>query len=203
VADTDQRSDRDALVRRVTGDLREAGRRPYLIGIGGSGPIGAAGQVLAGLEAIGQARAAGVEPAAIVLPSATGGSHAGLLMGARLAGSNARIVGVAVAAPADELREAITSLLAGLEPLTGTTADPAEIELSDAERGPGYGQRTSDAEAAAQLLAQTEGILVDPVYTAKALAGVAARVSDGRLRGPVIFWHAGGTPALFEVLPGD
>ena len=61
------------------------------------------------------------------------------------------------------------------------TVDPAEIELSDDERGPGYGIRTADADAAAELLARTEGIFVDPVYTAKALAGLAARVRDGRL----------------------
>jgi 1-aminocyclopropane-1-carboxylate deaminase/D-cysteine desulfhydrase-like pyridoxal-dependent ACC family enzyme len=203
VATTDQRSDREALVQRVILELREAGKRPYLIGVGGSGPIGAAGQVLAGMEAIGQARAAGVEPAAIVLPSATGGTHAGMLAGARLAGSAARVVGIAVAFRADELRPAIEDLLGGLEPLTGVTVDRAEIELSDDERGTGYGIRTADADAAAQVLARTEGIFVDPVYTAKALAGLAARARDGRLRGPVIFWHAGGTPALFEVLPGD
>jgi 1-aminocyclopropane-1-carboxylate deaminase/D-cysteine desulfhydrase-like pyridoxal-dependent ACC family enzyme len=201
VATTDQRTEREAIVQGVVRDLRSKGRRPYLVGVGGSGPIGAAGQVLAGIETVAQARAAGFEPGAIVLPSATGGSHAGLAMGARLARSDARIVGIAVAAPSDELRPAIADLLAGLEPLTGIAVNPAEIELSDEERGPGYGVRTADADAAARLLARTEGILVDPVYTAKALAGLAARARDGRLRGPVLFWHAGGTPALFEDLP--
>jgi 1-aminocyclopropane-1-carboxylate deaminase/D-cysteine desulfhydrase-like pyridoxal-dependent ACC family enzyme len=201
VADTDDRAVRQALVQRVMADLREAGKRPYLIGIGGSGPIGAAGQVLAAMEAIGQARAAGIVPAAIVLPSATGGTHAGVLVGARLVGSPARVVGIAVASPSDELRPAIEDLLAGLEPLAGLDVEPGEIELSDDERGPGYGIRTADADAAAQLLARTEGIFVDPVYTAKALAGLAARARDGTLDGPAIFWHAGGTPALFETLP--
>jgi D-cysteine desulfhydrase len=111
------------------------------------------------------------------------------------------VIGIAVAAPAVELRPAIEELLKGLEPLTGVTVDPAEIELSDDQRGPGYGIRTADADDAATLLARTEAIFVDPVYTAKALAGLAARARDGRLRGPVIFWHAGGTPALFETLP--
>ena len=201
VAATDQRTEREALVGRVTEELRRAGRRPFVVGVGGSGPVGAAGQVLAGLEAIGQATAAGFEPTSIVLPSATGGTHAGLVVGARLAGSGARVIGVAVAAPSDELRPAIMELLEGLAPLTGVTIDPAEIELSDDERGPGYGVRTAEADAAARLLAGTEGILVDPVYTAKALAGLVARARDGRLNGPVVFWHAGGTPALFEDLP--
>jgi 1-aminocyclopropane-1-carboxylate deaminase/D-cysteine desulfhydrase-like pyridoxal-dependent ACC family enzyme len=202
VATTDQRTEREALVQRVELDLRRAGRRPFVVGVGGSGPVGAAGQVLAALEAIAQARAAGFEPAAIVLPSATGGTHAGLAVGLRLASCDARVVGVAVAAPSDELRPLIGDLLAALEPLTAATFDPAEIELSDDERGSGYGVRTPEADAAARLLARTEGIFVDPIYTAKALAGLAARVRAGRLRGPLIFWHAGGTPALFETLPG-
>ncbi|HEX5014506.1 MAG TPA: pyridoxal-phosphate dependent enzyme [Candidatus Limnocylindrales bacterium] len=201
VAATDQRADREALVQRVTTDLRRAGRRPHVIGVGGSGAIGAAGQVLAGLELFDQAVATAVEPVAIVLPSATGGTHAGLLAAARLAGSDARVIGIAVAAPSAELAPKIAGLLADLTPLTGTEIDPAGIELSDAERGAGYGTRTADADAAAGLLARTEGIFVDPVYTAKALAGLVSRARDGGLRGPVVFWHAGGTPALFEDLP--
>jgi 1-aminocyclopropane-1-carboxylate deaminase/D-cysteine desulfhydrase-like pyridoxal-dependent ACC family enzyme len=202
VAATDAREDRQALVERVAGELRAAGKRPCVVGVGGTGPVGAAGQVLAGLEVIGQARAAGIEPATIVLPSATGGTHAGLLVGARLAGSAARVVGIAVAAPSDELRPTVAQLLAGLEPFAGLAVASAEIVLSDDERGPGYGVRTADGDTAAQLLARIEGILVDPIYTAKALAGLVARVRDGRVRGPVVFWHAGGTPALFEDLDG-
>jgi 1-aminocyclopropane-1-carboxylate deaminase/D-cysteine desulfhydrase-like pyridoxal-dependent ACC family enzyme len=200
VATTDQRTEREAIVERVALQLRRAGKRPFVVGVGGSGPVGAAGQVLAALEAIGQARSAGMEPAAFVLPSATGGTHAGLVVGSRLASSDARVVGVAVASPADELRPAIEAMLVGLEPLTGVTIDPAEIELSDDERGPGYGVRTAEADAATRLLARTEGIFVDPIYTAKAMAGLAARAREGRLRGPIVFWHAGGTPALFETL---
>jgi 1-aminocyclopropane-1-carboxylate deaminase/D-cysteine desulfhydrase-like pyridoxal-dependent ACC family enzyme len=80
--------------------------------------------------------------------------------------------------------------------------DPAEIELTDAQRGPGYGVATPAAREATELLARTEGILVDPIYTAKALAELIARVRDGRLQATVVFWHAGGTPGLFETLPG-
>ncbi len=185
VATSNDRAERAALVDRVVADLRGAGRRPFVVAVGGTGPVGAAGQVLAALEAMGQARAAGIEPASIVLPSATGGTHAGLLVGSGLAGSAARVVGIAVAAPSAELRPTIAALLAGLEPLAGVPAYPGEIELSDAERGPAYGTRTREADDAAALLAQTEGILVDPVYTAKALAGLVARVRDGRRPGPV------------------
>jgi 1-aminocyclopropane-1-carboxylate deaminase/D-cysteine desulfhydrase-like pyridoxal-dependent ACC family enzyme len=203
VAATDNRDDRRTLVEDITDDLSKAGKRPYVIDVGGTGPVGAAGHVLAGGEMIGQARTLDLRPSAVLLPSATGGTQAGLLAGLRYAGSDSPVVGVAVAAPSHELRPVITKLLADLERLAGVSVDPSQIELSDEERGPGYGVRTAQAEDAARLLARTEGILVDPIYTAKALAGLVARARDGRLTGPVVFWHAGGTPALFESLPGD
>jgi 1-aminocyclopropane-1-carboxylate deaminase/D-cysteine desulfhydrase-like pyridoxal-dependent ACC family enzyme len=201
VAHTDARDDRAALLERVVADLRGAGRKPFVVAVGGTGPIGAAGQVLAGIEMARQAKAAGVSPSMVVLPSATGGTQAGVLAGLRLAGSDARVLGIAVAAPADELRPTVAGLLEGLAPLTGLRVDHAEIELTDAQLGAGYGVSTPAAVAATELLARTEGILVDPIYTAKALAEVVARVRDGRLEGTVVFWHAGGTPALFEALP--
>jgi 1-aminocyclopropane-1-carboxylate deaminase/D-cysteine desulfhydrase-like pyridoxal-dependent ACC family enzyme len=203
VAATNARDDREALLERVVADLRGAGRKPFVVAVGGSGPIGAAGQVLAGIEMARQAKAAGVSPSTVMLPSATGGTQAGVLAGLRLGGSTAGVVGVAVAAPADELRPTVVDLLDGLTPLTGLAVDPASIELTDAQRGGGYGVSTPAAVAATELLARTEGILVDPIYTAKALAEVIARIRDGRVEGTVVFWHAGGTPALFEVLPGQ
>jgi 1-aminocyclopropane-1-carboxylate deaminase/D-cysteine desulfhydrase-like pyridoxal-dependent ACC family enzyme len=202
VAATDVRADREALVAWVAEDLRAAGRRPFVVAVGGSGPTGAAGQVLAGIEAALQAISAAISPSLVVLPSATGGTQAGVLTGLRFAGFAARVVGVAVAAPANELRPNVAGLLEGLAPLVGLQVDPAEIDLTDDQRGPGYGVATVAAQQATELLARTEGILVDPIYTAKALAELIARVRDGRLEGTVVFWHAGGTPALFETLPG-
>jgi D-cysteine desulfhydrase len=202
VAATDARADREALVATVVSYLRGAGRKPYLVPVGGSGPIGAAGQVLAGIEIAGQAEAAGLEPSAVVVPSATGGTQAGLLVGLRLARSNVAVVGVAAATPADELRPTIATMLQGLASIAGVEVDPEEIELTEDQLGPGYGVETPPAREAMELLARTEGILVDPIYTAKALAELVARVRDGRLTGTVVFWHAGGTPGLFETLPG-
>ena len=201
VAATDARSEREELLGRVVAELRESGGRPYVIGVGGGGSIGAAGQVLAGIELAGQARAAGRSPSTIVLPSATGGTQAGILAGLRVAGSDASVVGVAVAGPADELRPSIAALLEGLAPVAGLRVDEGEIVLTDDQRGLAYGVPTAAGTAASELLARTEGIFVDPIYTAKALAELIARVRDGRLSGTVVFWHAGGTPGLFEVLP--
>jgi len=201
VTATDDRADRAATVDRVAEDVRAAGGRPFVVDVGGTGPVGAAGQVLAGLEVADQLAAVGIGDATVVLPSATGGTHAGLLTGLALAAPPARpVVGIAVAAPAAELRPTILALLDGLAPLTGATVDAEAVLLEDDQLGDGYGRRTPAAEEATRLLARTEGILVDPIYTAKALAGLIAGVRDGRLQGPVVFWHAGGGPGLFEAI---
>ena len=201
---TDARAERAALVDALAIAARAEGRRPFVIGVGGTGPIGAAGQVLAGLEVADQLTEAGVASATIVLPSATGGTHAGVLTGLALAGPPPHVaLGLAVAGPASELRPTIAAILDGLAPLAGGRVAPDAVVLEDDQLGAGYGRRTVAADEAAALLATTEGILVDPIYTAKALAGLVARVRDGRLSGPVVFWHAGGAPGIFERLPGD
>ena len=201
VAATDARADREALVDEVLASLRAEGRRPYVVPIGGSGAIGAAGQVLGGLELAAQARALGMEPGAVVLPSATGGTQAGILVGLRLGGVASRVIGIAVASPPAELVPVIAQLLRELRPLAGLGVDGAEIDLDGEFRGPAYGVPTPAAAEAAELLARTEGILVDPIYTAKALAGLVAGIRSGQLTGSSVFWHAGGTPGLFEIPP--
>jgi 1-aminocyclopropane-1-carboxylate deaminase/D-cysteine desulfhydrase-like pyridoxal-dependent ACC family enzyme len=201
VAATDDRADREALVNEVLAMLQAEGRRPYVVPVGGSGAIGAAGQVLGGLELVAQARALGMEPRAVVLPSATGGTQAGILVGLRLGGLASRVIGVAVASPPAELVPVVAQLLEALRPLAGLGVDVAEIDLDGSFVGPAYGVPTPAAAEAAELLARTEGILVDPIYTAKALAGLVVGVRSGRLSGSIVFWHAGGTPGLFEMPP--
>ena len=203
-ARTADRSERDAIVERVVGELHAAGRQPYLVPVGGGGPIGAMGQLLAAGELMTQAGARGMAIESIVLPSATGVTQAGLLAGLRAGGSAATVVGVAVAHPPEEVRPTIVDLLAELGETTGVPVDPAQIELDGGELGSGYGFVTEPAGEATRLLARAEGILVDPIYTAKALAGLIRRVREGRADGrAVVFWHAGGLPGLFEPLEGQ
>jgi 1-aminocyclopropane-1-carboxylate deaminase/D-cysteine desulfhydrase-like pyridoxal-dependent ACC family enzyme len=201
VAATDARADREALVDEVLATLWAEGRRPCVVPVGGTGAIGAAGQVLGGLELAAQARALGMEPRAVVVPSATGGTQAGILVGLRLGGLASRVIGIAVASPPAELLPVIAQLLVDLRPLAGLGVDEAEIDLNGDFRGPAYGVPTPAAAEAAELLARTEGILVDPIYTAKALAGLVAGIRSGQLTGSIVFWHAGGTPGLFEMPP--
>jgi 1-aminocyclopropane-1-carboxylate deaminase/D-cysteine desulfhydrase-like pyridoxal-dependent ACC family enzyme len=197
----EDRAERAALMDQVAADVRDAGGRPYTIAIGGSGAIGAAGQVLAGLELAEQLDDRGIRAATVVVPSATGGTQAGLLAGLALGDiAGRRVLGITVGAPARELRLTIAGLLDRLEPLAGVRPPDGAIELADDQLGPGYGRPAPAADEAARLIGRTEGILVDPIYTAKALSGLVARVRDGRLTGPVVFWHAGGTPGLFERL---
>jgi 1-aminocyclopropane-1-carboxylate deaminase/D-cysteine desulfhydrase-like pyridoxal-dependent ACC family enzyme len=199
---TADRAEREATVDRIAAELRAAGRRPHVIEVGGSGMPGVAGQVLAARELLSQVASGDARPPdVIVLPSATGGTQAGLLAGLRQAGSTTEIVGILVARPEGELRPAIGRTLAQLAPVTGVTVPVTEIVLDAGQLGGGYGVRSAAADDATRLLARTEGILVDPIYTAKALAGLIDGVRSGRWDGGrVVFWHAGGTPGLFEPL---
>jgi 1-aminocyclopropane-1-carboxylate deaminase/D-cysteine desulfhydrase-like pyridoxal-dependent ACC family enzyme len=200
-AATDDRAERSALLDGVVADLRAAGRRPYLIALGGSGIVGAIGQVLAGLELVADTEEQGFVPDDLVVPSATGGTQAGILVGLRTAGAPTVVHGIAVTSPGD-LRPSIGAVISGLGPLPGRAAvEDTAIVLDGTQLCEGYGRPTSAADEAARLLARTEGILVDPIYTAKALAGLVAMARSASLDGRcVVFWHAGGTPGLFEPL---
>jgi 1-aminocyclopropane-1-carboxylate deaminase/D-cysteine desulfhydrase-like pyridoxal-dependent ACC family enzyme len=203
-AATSDRGEREALVERVVGELGAEGRRPYVIGVGGGTIAGLVGQVLAAHELIEGARIAGIEFETVVLPSATGGTQAGLLAGLASAGGDARVVGVAVSLPPAELRNRIEGMLGELWRVVRLgPAKPDQIHLIEDQLGPGYGSPTRAAQEAASLLARTEGILVDPIYTAKALAGLIAVVRSGEQDGRiVVFWHSGGGPGILEPLDG-
>jgi 1-aminocyclopropane-1-carboxylate deaminase/D-cysteine desulfhydrase-like pyridoxal-dependent ACC family enzyme len=202
VTATESREDRATTVDLIMAELRAAGHRPYLVPTGGSGPVGVVGSILAGLELADQAAAQALHPDVVVLPTATGGTQAGLLVGLARAGLRARVVGVAVAHPPEELIDPVATLLAvGTELVGIDRALVGPVEIVGDQLGEAYGRPTAASEKAARLLARSEGILVDPVYTAKALAGLVAMARTDELEGrTVVFWHAGGTPGLFEQL---
>ena len=207
VTSTD-RADRDARVEAVAAELAAAGRRVEVIPVGGSGAIGAWGQVLGAVEVVEQAAGLGFVPDAIVLPSASGGTQAGLTVGTSLAaletpaeGAPIRVLGVVVARPESELRQIVERIVGELAVMAGIAAPLDRIELEPAHIGGGYGLPTAAADEATHLLARTEGVLVDPVYTAKGAAGLIAGVRAGAFDGRrVVFWHGGGLPSLFEPL---
>ncbi|MEO5703763.1 MAG: pyridoxal-phosphate dependent enzyme [Candidatus Limnocylindrales bacterium] len=203
---TDDRAERETIVEQIAADARAAGRAVHVIPVGGSDATGAWGQVLGALEVADQASGLGFNPDVIVLPSATGGTQAGLIVGAAIVAERegavpARVLGVAVAHPEAQLRPHVEALTTELAGMAGLTPLRHEVEILSTQLGTGYGIPSPASEEAARLLARSEGLLVDPVYTAKGLAGVIEIVRAGQLDGQrAIFWHGGGLPALFESL---
>lgn len=199
-AETDDRAERDELVTRVAAQLRDQGRRVEVIPVGGSTATGAWGQVLAALELADQARREHAAPDVLVLATATGGTQAGLVVGTSLGFSQPpRVLGVVANQGAEELRATVESKVRELAAMAGIEPPLERIELDDRQLGEGYSVPTAASQAAAQLLARIEGILVDPIYTAKALAGLIDLVRSGEIDGRrVVFWHGGGLPSLFE-----
>lgn len=176
------------------------GRLPYLLPAGGSSPVGALGYVEAALEIAAQVEDSSLpEPAHAVVPVGTGGTAAGLALGFQLAGMRTRVVGVVVN---DQLRldppviARLARRTAKLLERRGAQLGPLQIEpemldLTSDQIGPGYGHRTEAAARAAALVTE-EGLALDPVYTAKAMAGLLALREKGRLGEPVLFIHTDG-----------
>ena len=206
-AATDDRAEREALVEGVVARASAAGRTVQVLPVGGSEAAGAWGQVLAALEVADQADALGFAPDVIVAPTATGGTHAGLIVGSAIRAVETgapptRVVGVVVSRSESELRQIIDRLVGELANLAGIEPPDDRVELDASQLGGGYGEPTEASNEAAQLLARTEGILVDPIYTAKALAGLIRSTRQGEFDGRrAVFWHGGGLPALFEAPP--
>ncbi len=188
------RKEREAMVADVAARVRAGGGRPYVIGVGGTGAIGAYGHLLAARELLDQASTISLGIDRVLLATATGGTQAGLLAGLP---PTVAVTGMVVARSTDELRPVIARTAADL----GRAVDPDAIDLDERHIGAGYGRPTAAARTAGDLLARTEAILVDPIYTAKALAGLIAGVRSGAWDGErIVFWHAGGLPGLFEPL---
>lgn len=190
------RDGRAPEMARLAGELRAAGRRPMEIPLGASTPLGALGFV----HAVSELKTA---PAVIVHATSSGGTQAGLLAGLALFGfAGTRVVGVSADDPAAEIAATVRGIVAGIEVDLGAPACSLqrEILVDDRFTGPGYGVPSAESEEALRLLARTEGIVLDPVYTAKAFAGLLGLLRDGGLEGEsdVLFWHTGGQLALFS-----
>lgn len=190
---------RQPTMDAVAEDLRARGRRPFVIPLGASTPTGAAG-FARGIEEL---LTAGLQPTAIVHSTSSGGTQAGMIAGTALLGLTTRVVGISADDPADAMQDTIGGLLEGMAQMIGASpralgADRA-IEVDDTQVGGGYGVPTTESVEAMELVARTEGIVLDPVYTAKAMAGLLARVREGEFSSTdrVLFWHTGGQAGFF------
>jgi L-cysteate sulfo-lyase len=179
--------------------LRGEGRRPYAIPVGGSNAVGALGYVECARELSAQAHKMGLGIDAVVHASASHGTQAGLAVGLAVAEGEARLLGVGVSGSSQKARANIEHIAAATCERLHSPPRFAEIEVDDRFVGEGYGIPTQEGLAAIRLLARLEGLLLDPVYTGKAMAGLVAMIREGRF-GPddnVVFLHTGGWPALF------
>jgi 1-aminocyclopropane-1-carboxylate deaminase/D-cysteine desulfhydrase-like pyridoxal-dependent ACC family enzyme len=190
--------ERDNTLRETFDNAWEAGRRPYLIPYGGSNPTGASAYVFAMQELLAQ----GHQPDWVVFASSSGGTQAGLVAGARLFGFRGKVLGISVDETEADLTDHVATLASETADFLGekTRFTPREILVDDGYIGAGYGIMADPEIEAIHLFARLEGLLLDPVYTGRAAAGMIDLIRRGFFKADdtVLFWHTGGTPALFS-----
>ena len=193
-------ADRNAAADAVGAELAAAGKRVYVVPVGGSNGLGVIAYARAAFEIAEQAEAAGFTPAAVVCASGSGGTQAGLVLGAAALDRPFAVHGVSVRTAADPQRATVARLATAGAELVAMDAFSADaIVVHDRYVGAGYGALTDASREAIHLAARTEGILTDPVYTGKALGGLIgeARAGSWTREDNVVFVHTGGAPALF------
>jgi len=191
-----ERSSVDDGIERVAAELRAAGHRPYVVPRGGASPLGALGYVRATAELAAQWAE---PPGTVWVATGSGGMHAGLAAGAAVSGAQYAVVGVTVSRPADECRRRVADLAAAAAGLVGARVRP-DVVVRDGWLGPGYGVPSAAGERAARLVARTEGVFLDPVFGAKAMAALIAE--RAAVTGPVVFVVGGGAGTLFAARGG-
>ncbi len=197
---------RAAAMADLDAELRAAGERPYLIPTGGSVPLGALGYVAMVEELQDQLLAAREAPSRLFFASGSAGTHAGLAVGARAFAAPFRLQAISDGDPRAELASRAARLAAATADLLGfsTVFAASEMDVDDRFVGLGYGIRTEAGLEAIRLLARTEAVFLDPVYTGKAMAGLIDHARRALLGADdtVVFVHTGGLPALFAFKDG-
>jgi L-cysteate sulfo-lyase len=194
-------TDMDAAMAARADELRSQGRRPYVIPGGGSNPVGALGYVTAALELCEQANVAGLDIDLLVTATGSTGTQAGLLAGLEGCRSGIPVLGICVRSPRPVQEEKVHALAQRTADLLGTPGTVARdrVVANDDYVGGGYGVPTDGMMEALELVARTEGIVLDPVYSGKAMAGLIDLVRRGHFapEDNVVFLHTGGAVGLF------
>jgi D-cysteine desulfhydrase len=195
-------SDRASVERHIdviAARLRAQGRNPYLVGRGGATGVGALGYVAATLELVSQTREQNLTPRQIWVATGSCGTQAGLVAGQAWQRPGWEVHGVSVSRPVAECVQRVWDIgaqaCALLEVAAWDSPPIVHPDAGDAE----YGKRSAAADTAAELVARTEGVFLDPVFAAKGMAGLLAAAAAGQVCGPVIFLVTGGAPTLFSV----
>lgn len=193
--------DMDTALATLGDDLAAGGRTVYQVPVGGSNALGSLGYVDCAWEMASQFRDADLHPSAIVHASGSAGTQAGLLVGLALAGLEIEVIGMCVSRDGDSQQIKVSELVDDVCALIGRSdlAEVIDVRCDGAYVGPGYGIETSGMFDAIKRVARTEGVFLDPVYTGKAMSGLIDYANTGKLegRGPIVFLHTGGAPALF------
>jgi D-cysteine desulfhydrase family pyridoxal phosphate-dependent enzyme len=191
------RAYRDQVLQETYDKAVGAGKRPYLVTYGGSSPTGALGYVFAMKEFIEQ----NVNVDWIVFGTSSGGTHAGLVLGQRLFGYKGKVLGISIDEPEEWLKTRVSTLASDASEKLGERINfmPEDVLANEEYCKAGYGVLTNAEREAVKLFAKTEGLLLDPVYTGRAAAGMIDLIHKGffKKEETVLFWHTGGQPALF------
>lgn len=190
----------DARLAEIAAQLRGQGARPYIIPLGPDhDPLGALGYIDAAVELLGQLEQQSQGVDHLIVTSGSGSTHAGLLFGLRALGSAIHVMGVCPRRSAEAQAERIAMHIEKLGRMLDFDAgvSASDIQLTDVSMRPGYGRLNDATLEALKLTARCEGLFLDPVYTAKAMAALLHLVRGGEVSGDVLFWHTGGEPALF------
>lgn len=194
-------SDMMGALNQLADELRAQGRKPYVIPGGGSNPLGALGYVSCAQEILQQSFEMGVNFDHIVCPSGSTGTHAGIMAGILGNNANIPVTGISVNRKKDIQTDAVFSLTQRTMEMLECENKPekGKVVVFDDYVGPGYSLPTQSMVDAVQLLARTEAILMDPVYTGKTMAGFLDLIKKGYFDGceNVLFLHTGGYPALY------
>ena len=197
-------ADPESELRELAEYLRASGKSPYVISFGGSSAIGALGYARAAGELLEQFDQQSLDVDLIIHASGSGGTQAGLLAGLRARGSSIPVLGVSIVEDAIALADKVSELARQVAPLMGssTTIPDAEIQLTGDYVGDGYGVPTPECLDAINRVASSDGILLDPVYTGKAMAALIDLIQQGKCspKQTVVFLHTGGVPALFSYI---
>jgi D-cysteine desulfhydrase len=190
--------DREQVADEVVASETATGRRPYLIPYGGSDEVGAAGFVAALEELKAQLHEMRMSVDRVVFASSSFGTQAGLCVAAKALAFEAQLAGIAIDSTRAELQAEVARIGGRLAARIGASP-PDQIVAYDAYVGGGYGVLGPPEREAIELTARTEGILLDPVYTGRAMAGLIdlVRRKEFGAGETILFWHTGGMPALF------
>ncbi len=191
------RTYRDQTLQETFDKAVAAGRRPYLVPYGGSSPTGALGYAFAVKEFMEQ----NIHADWMVFGTSSGGTHAGLVLGQRVFGFKGKVLGISIDESEEWLTTHVSALATSASERLGERIEftPADVLANADYCGAGYGVLTEAEREAVRLFAQLEGLLLDPVYTGRAAAGLIDLIRRGYFKKDeaVLFWNTGGQPALF------